>query len=634
MAASNSSYSRYDDLRASSQGVPLVSNDPSHVGRNLHQVISDIEDPILCHVPIILRWTDRITDYANEAYGGSTAALLAMHHFNTGDSSIVDEFTPELLQACPIRFTAELIDSESSGNHAMQELLRLLTRSPNDIQTPQPCAIFGSSWSSVTKKLATVSGVYDLPHTTSSASSVELDHPDEYPSFTRTHPSDASMAKLSLDYLSTQLNIEHVAVLYVDNAFGSAYRLNLLAYTADYNMTLHMESYRDGASDRELQMALQRLANSGYRYILGVFFQHDFERIMTEAQRLGITGPGYFWMFNGALASMFINGRTTFNKTLPVSLAPFGHAILADEGGLPSLDEHHDRFLAEWKAIAENPEFLQYVNSKIPPNEFVNLERPPNVFRDTAPSHIAAFSYDAIVSLALSACQSYGEYHAENHTNGTIFSGSVHHFNMVTNTHFRGASGDVIIGPNTFSRQAESTTHVVFNILEANSTSDTLSYQGFPLSVFDTTEHQWMHYSLSKLAEFTFSDNSTMPPQQLPPLQVDYHHLSVPVRAICLLLASLAMLMACVVWFYFGYLQRGHRVVKASQPTFLGMICFGCILLASTIIPMSFDDSVSTNRGTDAACMLRYWLCPIGFCIIFSALFSKLWRVNRVSLVW
>jgi hypothetical protein len=35
--------------------------------------------------------------------------------------------------------------------------------------------------------------VYDLPHTTSSASSVDLDDMGEYPLFTRTHPSDANI---------------------------------------------------------------------------------------------------------------------------------------------------------------------------------------------------------------------------------------------------------------------------------------------------------------------------------------------------------------------------------------------------------------------------------------------------------
>jgi hypothetical protein len=640
MTSNNTNYAQYDDLRSTAQGIPLVSNDASHVGRNLHQVFSDDENTILCHVPIILRWTgegnDDDVNVSNEAYGGSAAALLAMHHFNTGDSSIIDEFSHDRWRGnCPIRLTAELIDSKSSGSHAMQELTRILTRNPNDLQTPQPCALFGSSWSSVTKKLATVSGVYDLPHTTSSASSVDLDDPAEYPFFTRTHPSDASMAKLSVDYLSTQLDIHNVAIFYVDNDYGNSYHLNLLDYAAEYNMTAHAESYRDGASDRELEMALQRLANTGYRYILGVFFAQDFERIMTIAQNHGIIGPGYFWMFNGALASQFINGKTTLNKTLPIASAPYGHAILTDEGGLPFLDEHHDRFLAEWNAIGNNAEFLQYFHSKIPTNEFVDLERSPSFFQDSAPSHIAAFSYDAVASLALSACQSYRDHKAGNHTDTAIFSGFTHHLNMVNNNiQFKGASGDVIIASHSFSREAESTLHVVSNILQVNATNETVAYQGFPFSVFDTMERRWMDYSQSAVKEFVYSDNSTVPPAQLPPVQVDYHHISSPVRAICLSLAGLAMLTACTFWFYFGYLHSDHRVVRASQPVFLGMICFGCILLASTIIPLSFDDSNASGIGTDAACIFRYWLCPIGFCIIFSALFSKLWRVNRVSCQW
>jgi hypothetical protein len=124
MTSNNTNYAQYDDLRSTAQGIPLVSNDASHVGRNLHQVFSDDENTILCHVPIILRWTgegnDDDVNVSNEAYGGSAAALLAMHHFNTGDSSIIDEFSHDRWRGnCPIRLTAELIDIDRRSSHRM-----------------------------------------------------------------------------------------------------------------------------------------------------------------------------------------------------------------------------------------------------------------------------------------------------------------------------------------------------------------------------------------------------------------------------------------------------------------------------------------------------------------------------------
>ena len=52
--------------------------------------------------------------------------------------------------------------------------------------------------------------------------------------------------------------------------------------------------------------------------------------------------------------------------------------------------------------------------------------------------------------------------------------------------------------------------------------------------------------------------------------------------------------------------------------------------MASTIVPMSMDTQVASERGCDVACQSKFWLISIGFCLTFTALFSKLWRVNRV----
>jgi ABC-type branched-subunit amino acid transport system substrate-binding protein len=62
-----------------------------------------------------------------------------------------------------------------------------------------------------------------------STSSVDLDNMSEYPLFARTHPSNASMAQLSIDYLATQLHINFVAILYLENnASGNSYHAKLL----------------------------------------------------------------------------------------------------------------------------------------------------------------------------------------------------------------------------------------------------------------------------------------------------------------------------------------------------------------------------------------------------------------------
>jgi hypothetical protein len=635
-------YNFYDRLRKSSSNmtaVPLVEGEGAqtadtesevpHVGRNLHWM--EETEEILCHIPILFRWSmNDQDDVSSEAFGGSAAALLAMHHFNTGNSSIIDELQ-DIQERCPLRFTTELIDSQSSGSVAMQQLTRLLTRRPEDVEIPQPCALLGSSWSSTTKQLATVTGVYDLPHVTSSASSVELDNAAEYPLFARTHPSDASMAHLSINYLATQLDVEYVAVLYVDNAFGNAYNSELLKQAAQFNMTIVSEGFRAGATDDEVSAALERLQKSEYRYFLGVFFAADYERIMTRAMELNMAGPDTFWMFNGALASMFINGNLEVIENPPLAKATFGTAILSDEGGLPGVDPFHDRFLQEWRGIGDDKELMEYINSKQPRSSVLSYDRTETFFQELVPSHIAAFSYDAIIGLGLSACKCHEEHTLSNPETTGIFSGQQHHAEFV-NTRFNGASGDVIIGPDSFSRKEDSTYHVVSNILPRTGLSSTSafhdSFQGEPWIVFNSFTQSWQRYD--KVNDFVYSDGSSVPPKQIPPAQTETFEVSPAVRGICLSLGGLAMVMAFGFYAYCCIRHRGHRAIRAAQPLFLGLICFGSLILASSIIPASIDDTIASPRGADVACVSKVWLCPVGFCLIFSALFSKLWRINKL----
>jgi len=63
--------------------------------------------------------------------------------------------------------------------------------------------------------------------------------------------------------------------------------------------------------------------------------------------------------------------------------------------------------------------------------------------------------------------------------------------------------------------------------------------------------------------------------------------------------------------------------VRASQPLFLDLLCIGAFIMAAAIIPMSVE-------GSDAACQAIPWLFTTGFIVVFSALLSKMKRVNEM----
>ena len=86
-----------------------------------------------------------------------------------------------------------------------------------------------------------------------------------------------------------------------------------------------------------------------------------------------------------------------------------------------------------------------------------------------------------------------------------------------------------------------------------------------------------------------------------------------------------AISVVCSIWVYH---QRKSVVVQASQPPFLALICFGTLVMGSSIYTMGIDDEVASVRGCGMACMATPWLIATGFSVTFAALTSKILRLK------
>ena len=121
-------------------------------------------------------------------------------------------------------------------------------------------------------------------------------------------------------------------------------------------------------------------------------------------------------------------------------------------------------------------------------------------------------------------------------------------------------------------------------------------------------------------------------PAELPPLNVDdnLNGNLVYIGYTCFGLVAFSVLI-CVVW---TVQHRKDLVVRAAQPFFLFMVAGGVLILASALIPMTFDDNGEAGSLSSAQavtiCMSVPWLAFTGFTVTFSALFSKTWRINRL----
>jgi simple sugar transport system substrate-binding protein len=91
---------------------------------------------------------------------------------------------------------------------------------------------------------------------------------------------------------------------------------------------------------------------------------------------------------------------------------------------------------------------------------------------------------------------------------------------------------------------------------------------------------------------------------------------------------------------------KEKNIVRASQPLFLGLVVFGCLISTFAIVPLGVEtayryvqDPMTGQltdiknpdiRLVDAACMLGPWLYGLGFSIVFSALCAKITRVKMI----
>lgn len=119
-------------------------------------------------------------------------------------------------------------------------------------------------------------------------------------------------------------------------------------------------------------------------------------------------------------------------------------------------------------------------------------------------------------------------------------------------------------------------------------------------------------------------------PLVLPELSVDQNYLGkLSIIGFTLFGVIFVTALGFAIW---AWANRELGVVKMAQPGFLVMVALGSMVMGSTIVPLSFDDSggsYNEERGI-AICMSIPWLAFLGFTITFSALIAKTWRVNQL----
>ncbi|CAB9518437.1 acid type B receptor subunit 2 [Seminavis robusta] len=571
----------------------------------------------ICHMIEMNRFTmqrgpQRLNFPSSYPLESMAAVIMAMEHLNTGNGVVVPEIEG-LDERCGIRFTSEFWDTVGMEDVAMGLVVDAISQRRTPAQQ-QPCAFQGAFRSSVNIATALYTSLMGFPQVSTLTYQPELANRDIYSLYGSLNPISAALP--FLQFITQVLGIQHMAVIYPDTGSGLSWANPLREAAArhypDFVLELVGYTYRP---DYDFNTTVQLLKETNIRYIYSVAGTVEYPQLIQEAFQQGIAGPetGYTWITWVGIAQQFLLNKE-FLPDDPMFLAAQGMLIFDSTlRSIPGVGRY-DAFIEERAKLAHNPEDIAYLQSKLPKNTPENYD---NTFDPSILTGIGRFTgtaatlYDATVALGLGACAA---------NTSTLLDGPTHYQGFL-NVSFVGASGLIQLDPVTGTRDATSNLYALTNMVPTPSTaSGNMTYTEVKTHYYD--QGQWV-----KLEEMVFSDGSNTPPPAIPPITVDTHSISSGLRAVGLVMGTLAILSAVggAIW---TILAREQRIVKASQPIFLLLICAGVLLMSLAIIPMSIDDNVVDDP--DAACATIPWLLSLGWCVTFSALFSKTRRVNII----
>jgi hypothetical protein len=193
-------------------------------------------------------------------------------------------------------------------------------------------------------------------------------------------------------------------------------------------------------------------------------------------------------------------------------------------------------------------------------------------------------------------------------------------------TQFEGASGTIDFGNEVGKeRNANTTTIGLYNIRPENVTGSN-NQTFFAFLVYTYVNETWTKVPDTAI---TYRDGTTDAPNVIRDF-VNENYISKGVRIMGLFLMSIAWLLAFAALIALQVFTK-DPVVQRAQPFFLKMLCYGSIVMSSAIFTLSWDEGAGWNdQQLDIACSMTPWFFFVGQIVTFCALFTKLWRVDKV----
>jgi len=494
--------------------------------------------------------------------------------------------------------------------------------------TKSICAVIGPTHPRANEGVSAVTESLWIPQFAYSTIDRRLSRRADFPTLARTITSSQDFGFAIANFVQRDvLKRDFLAIIYDVTDYGEQFEDPLedaedfLGYST---ITEHIiEGNRDTIVD-----SLTTTVEDGYHSILLATDRLAvLDDVAQVAEELGMLGEDYFWMISGDMITPAMLPSVSYPVDSPTDKLLRGAAVFTHYDPFVYLGE--DGFLSAWR---QQKDTVAATINEINPLNKIILSDTQGYFETHNPTEYASFLYDSIMLTGISACNAQRK---------SLKGVNATHVDEVFETEFHGASGYVqfslsensseLVKGHLNGRDISGVMYGMYNV-RPTKVSNNMQFYEFVLTHIYSNETQvpsempipgsWTPVNGT---EFLFFDGTPTPPSPLKTtINFNFLSQSIHILGLCLMTIALLVSIGSATWVF---VFREYRLVKASQPEFLYLLCLGSTMVGLSLFFISWDE----DKGVSQEQLSRYcsvfpWLFVIGYQVMYLALFFKVSR--------
>ncbi|XP_017776421.1 PREDICTED: gamma-aminobutyric acid type B receptor subunit 1 [Nicrophorus vespilloides] len=485
-------------------------------------------------------------------------------------------------------------DSECEPGLGASVMYNLLYNQPQKLMLLAGC-------STVCTTVAEAAKMWNLVVLCYGASSPALSDRNRFPTLFRTHPS-ATVHNPTRIKLMKKFGWSRVAILQqAEEVFISTVE-DLESRCTDAGIEIvTRQSFLSDPTD-----AVRNLRRQDARVIVGLFYVVAARRVLCEMYKQNLYGRSYVWYFIG----WYEDNWFEINLKKEGIECTVEQMRLAAEGHLTTEALMWNQNLNERTISGMTSEdFRLRLNDVLREEGYdIDKQRYPEGYQE------APLAYDAVWSVALAfnktmdRLHKYGKSLKDFNYNNKEIADDI--YSAINSTQFLGISGFV-----AFSSQGD---RIALTQIE-----QVINGNYVVLGYYDTQAD-----NLTWFDREVWSGGKV--PQDRTIIRRVLRTVSLPLFICMCIISSLGIIVA-VGLIVFNIWNSHRRVIQSSHPVCNTIMLFGVIICLVSVCLLGLDGHFIPPDAYSSLCQARTWIITIGFTLSYGAMFSKVWRVHRLT---